>query len=393
MTCNKRDAAFTWRSSQNGTPSLIFQLFLSQFISVEKKFIRSLSLTKQAIPMDTGYNIQILNEWKTDFQDLTIYDNLDGTFELAASSTNSLYYWKSSSTSPQVVSVGSYRKDTLYISKHPDTLYLWAFNDSSGKINSVNLSNGQIYQIALPDNFVLNNITYYCSARLSKTICLIQGSASGYSQLYYSELSSEGSYKSWLSWGSYYIGKPLVVESDSVLWVFVTYGYYNDWQYLCYCWSYTKDLNWGKWHTMSYIGKDYHINSLVGVNARNTGGGYGVMTTNAEGAHFIKPNGGHDDWPVDTGIVIGDSFYRSSFTKTAGTTFGNVGNFVYLKNGQLSLISAWIKESKLDSEFIQDNVTAFSVSQLAEDDDKFKGFPLVFCKDSTTYLGIVVSDS
>lgn len=312
--------------------------------------------------MDTAYNVEILSEWDADFQDLTIYDNFDGTFELAACSTNSLYYWKSSSTGPEVVSVGSYRKDTIYISKHPDTLYLWAFNDSSGKIHSVNISNGQIYQIALPDNFILNNITYYSSARLSKTICLIQGSTGGYSELYYSELNSEGSYKSWSSWGNYFIGKPLVVESDSVLWVFATYGYYNDWQYLCYCWSYTKNLSWGKWHTMSYIGSDYHINSLVGVNARNTGGGYGVITTNAEGAHFIKPRGGHDDWPIDTGKVIGDSFYRSYFTKAAGTTFGNVGNFVYLKNGQLSLISAMIKESNINSDFIQDNVTAFSVS-------------------------------
>jgi hypothetical protein len=55
---------------------------------------------------------------------------------------------------------------------------------------------------------------------------------------------------------------------------------------------------------MSYIGKDYDIHSLVGVDARNTGGVYGITMTNAKGAHFIKPKGGHNNQPVDTGIVM-----------------------------------------------------------------------------------------
>jgi hypothetical protein len=128
---------------------------------------------------------------------------------------------------------------------------------------------------------------------------------------------------------------------------------------------------------MSYIDRNYHISSIVRVNARNTGGGYRVIVTNAESAHFIKANVGHDGWPTITGKTVNDPFHRSFFTKTGGTTYCNVGSFIYLKNGQLSFICCYIKDNVLDSESLQDIATAFSVTQLSEDDEEIRGFPLV----------------
>ncbi|RGP77601.1 hypothetical protein FLONG3_4292 [Fusarium longipes] len=340
--------------------------------------------------MDSAWKIDILNKWEKHFQDLVIYNNRNGTFELAALCSNSLFHWRSSSTDPSVVSVGKYRKDTLYLSKHPDALYLWAFNDHSGKIDSINLSsNNKIHEIALPDNLVVNSITYHCSTRLSKTICLVQGTVNGYSQLYYNELGSEGSSKGWENWGTYYVGKPVIVESQKTLWVFTTYGYYNDWQYLCYAWTWTENISWAKWYSMPWVGKDWHINSIVGVSARNNPDGYGVMVTNADGAHYIKPNTGGDDWPVVSGKILEYPFYRSSFTKFGGTTHNKVGNFVYLKNGQLSFIH-YDKEGSVDSHSLETDLTAFSVDQSNEDDDQIKGFPIVFCKGSATYMAVVI---
>lgn len=339
--------------------------------------------------MNSRYKLSIVEEWPNDFQDLTIYDNLDGSFELAALSSSSLSYWKSSSNEPKVVSAGRYRKDTLYISKHPDALYLWAYNETSSQIDSINLSNNKSYQIAMPDNFVLNHVTYYCSARLDKTICLVQGTVGGWSTLYYSALSSEGSFTTWADWGRSWVGKPVVVEADSTLWVYVTFCEKNDYENVGYLWCWTAALDWGKWHQMDHIGIDWHINSIAGVNGRRTGSGHGVIVTNAEGAHFIKATGGHDDWPAATGKTIDDSFYRSSVTKAGGTTSGNVGGFVHLKNGVLSMIDN--KEDALHTDSLEEDVMAFSVSQLSEDDDKSTGFPIVFCKGSATYLARIVS--
>ncbi|CAG7563261.1 unnamed protein product [Fusarium equiseti] len=196
----------------------------------------------------------------------------------------------------------------------------------------------------------------------------------------------------WGNWDIYSVGKPVVVEADSTLWIYVTYSYQTGWQNLRYRWCWTAALEWGDWHQMDHIGTDWHINSIAGVNGRRTGSGHGVIVTNAEGAHFIRANGGHDDWPVITGKTIEDSFYRSPVTKAGGTTCGNVSGFVHLKNGVLSMIYSSNKEDMLHSDSLEEDVVAFSVSQLSEDDDKSTGFPIVFCRGSVTYLARIVSN-
>ena len=50
------------------------------------------------------------------------------------------------------------------------------------------------------------------------------------------------------------------------------------------------------------------------------------------------------------------------------------------------------KEDVLRTDSLEEDVMAFSVSQLSEDDDKSTGFPIVFCKGSATYLARIVNN-
>lgn len=335
----------------------------------------------------------IIETWDFKAQDLFVFDTFadpnrrDIRFS-GIDLNGDVYYWTPQTQPKLIAGQDWYQKNSLYMSKHGTKVFTWA--RTSYEIHAISVVDGNIVKIATPANLAVNHITYYWSPRLKKLLCLLQGTESGYSGVYYGEIDpTVSAVVDWKHWGKYQINRPIFVEGGSTMWVFSTYGYYNDWQYLQYCWCWTDALSWGRWHSMSYIGDDYHFapNSLVGSTCRDHSGGYSIAFTNNEGAHNIIANGGNDAYPTVNSTVVSNAYYKQPISDSKACTLGNEIAFFYLVSDQLYAIISWPKEQLFSNKTIAvSKIISFAVLQeLKVGLDS--NYPVLYCDGTKTSIG------
>jgi hypothetical protein len=134
---------------------------------------------------------------------------------------------------------------------------------------------------------------------------------------------------------------------------------------------------------MDYIGKDHHIDSLVGGTARDNSGGYAIAVTSNEGVRNIVANGTNDANPLITNKLIADAVFKQEVSNARASTMGNGVMFFYLINGQVYAVNCWPKERAFGSYGkILSGVTSFAVLQ----ETRTGEYPIVFCDGTKTHL-------